>query len=72
MPNYDLYCPDCAREFRIHASMTEKSEKRIPCPNCGSIELETMFKAPPAYVKGPSLASCPNKGGCGVSCPRAG
>jgi len=68
MPNYDLYCPRCDQSYNIRASMAEKSEKRIPCPDCGSFELETIFKAAPAYVKG-SPAVCPNRGGCGGSCP---
>ena len=69
MPKYDMYCAACDREYNIRATMTEKAEKRIPCPDCGSYELETRFKAPPAYVKG--AASCPQVGRCGASCPHA-
>ena len=73
MPKYDLHCSKCHREFNIWASMTEKSEKRIPCPDCGSFELETVFKAAPAYVKGSSKAvNCPQRVNCGSSCPHAG
>ena len=73
MPNYDLYCTKCDREYNIRASMAEKSEKRIPCPDCGSLELETVFKAAPAYVKGGGkVASCPQRASCGSSCPHAG
>ena len=45
MPFYDLRCPKCDKEYNISASMTEKSEKKIPCPDCGSFDLETVFKA---------------------------
>ena len=72
MPHYDLRCADCNREHNIRASMAEKSEKRIPCPDCGSFELETVFKTPPAYVKGGGPANCPQRAGCGSSCPHAG
>jgi len=72
MPNYDLRCTDCNQEYNIRASMTEKSEKRIPCPDCGSYDLETVFKAPPAYVKGGNAASCPQRASCGSACPHAG
>ncbi|MCL2362275.1 MAG: zinc ribbon domain-containing protein [Defluviitaleaceae bacterium] len=72
MPNYNLYCTECKGEHRIWASMTEKSEKRISCPDCGSFEMETVFKAPPAYLKGGNTAPCPNRVGCGNSCPHAG
>jgi len=71
MPNYDLYCSSCEQELKIRASMTEKSEKMIACPNCGSYELESLFKAPPAYVKNSGVTSCPNRNGCGSSCPHA-
>ncbi|MCL2571364.1 MAG: zinc ribbon domain-containing protein [Defluviitaleaceae bacterium] len=70
MPKYELYCPKCTSEHSIWASMKEKSEKKIPCPECGSFELETVYKAAPAYVKG--QAACPNRVGCGHSCPHAG
>ena len=72
MPNYDLYCKACDREYNIRASMTEKSEKRIPCPDCGSCELETVFKSAPAYVKGSAQVACPSAARCGSSCPHAG
>ena len=72
MPNYDLRCQSCKGEYKIRASMTEKAEKRIPCPDCGSFELETVFKAPPAYVKGSAPVSCPQMGSCGARCPHAG
>lgn len=70
MPNYDLKCVSCEAEFKQRASMTEKSEKLIPCPECGSFELETLFKAPPAYVKGVKAAECPNRSSGSSACAR--
>jgi len=74
MPNYDLICSKCNREHNIRASMAEKSQKRISCPDCGSFELETVYKSAPAYVKGGSRPpmSCPQRAGCGSACPHAG
>jgi len=69
---YDLRCTACNTEHNIAASMAEKAEKRIPCPDCGSFELETVFKAPPAFVKGSNMQSCPNQRTCGSACGRAG
>lgn len=69
MPNYDLYCPKCNNEYNIRATMAEKAEKRIPCPGCGALDLETVFKSPPAFVKG--TAKCPQRSGCGSNCPHA-
>ena len=72
MPNYDLHCMDCNTEHNIRASMKEKSEKQIACPDCGSHELETVFRTAPAVVKGMSSAPCPQRSSCGASCPHAG
>ena len=72
MPHYDLQCTVCDGEYNIRASMKEKSDKLIPCPDCGSFELETVYKAPPAYVKGTTAAGCPNVASCGSRCPHAG
>lgn len=71
MPFYDLRCPECDKEFNILASMTEKSEKRIKCPECGSFKLETVYKSAPAYIKGKkSIPQCPNRNICGAGCSR--
>ncbi|MCL2399506.1 MAG: zinc ribbon domain-containing protein [Defluviitaleaceae bacterium] len=73
MPFYDLRCTECKSEHNISASMKEKSEKKISCPDCGSHELETIFRTPPAVVKGMPDFACSNRGsGCGSSCPHAG
>ena len=73
MPNYDLRCTKCEGEHNIRASMAEKAEKRIPCPSCGSMDLETLFKSAPAYVRGSSaVAGCPQRANCGANCPHAG
>jgi len=52
--------------------MKEKSEKTIVCPDCGSTALETIFKAPPAVVKGAAPDACPNSSSCGHACRHAG
>ena len=72
MPNYDLRCLKCNSNHNIRATMAEKSEKRIPCPDCGSFDLETIFITPPAYVKGSSAGQCPQRSSCGARCPHAG
>jgi ATP-dependent Lhr-like helicase len=70
MPFYDLRCPKCQKEYNIAASMADKTERRIPCPDCGSFELETVYKSAPAFIKsrGDAAAVCPHSsicGGCG-------
>jgi len=71
MPNYDLRCLECHTEHNVRASMKEKAEKQIVCPDCGSFELETIFKAAPAFVKSTSASPCPQRKTCGAACPHA-
>ncbi|MCL1859047.1 MAG: zinc ribbon domain-containing protein [Oscillospiraceae bacterium] len=68
MPFYDLYCPECDEEFNILASISEKSGKRIFCPECGSVELKTVYKGAPAYLKNTKMPECPNRHICGAEC----
>ena len=72
MPFYDLRCTICDKEHNISASIREKTEKLIPCPDCGSVELETVFKGAPAYIKGLKEPTCPNSRVCGARCGHAG
>ena len=70
MPFYDLRCPHCDKEYNISASMADKVEKRIPCPDCGSTELETLYKAAPGIIKGLSKTpECPNRTASCSGCP---
>jgi len=68
MPFYDLRCPICDKEYNISASVKNKSEKRIPCPDCGSYDLVTVYKAAPAYIKSTKTPECPNRKACGDNC----
>jgi len=68
MPFYDLHCPECDKEFNILASVTEKSKKQIPCSECGSLELKTVYKGAPAYIKSTKTPECPNRHVCGAGC----
>ena len=44
MPYYELRCADCQTEFKVKAAIQERSEKSIRCPNCASLELETIYR----------------------------
>ena len=70
MPFYDLSCTECDNIFNILASVTDKTEKRIKCPECGSLDLKTVYKGAPAYIKNTRTPECPNLPACG-SCPHA-
>jgi len=69
MPFYDLYCANCDKEFNIMATIADKMERRIPCPECGSTGLETVYNAAPAYIKGgrEAMPACPNSQTCGAT-----
>jgi len=71
MPFYDLRCPACDKEFNISASIKDKTENKIPCPECGGFGLETVFKAAPGYVKG-KVPDCPNRTAACGGCRHAG
>jgi len=73
MPFYDLYCAICDKEFNIMASMADKTGRMIPCPECGSTQLETVYNAAPAYIKGGggAMPSCMNSSACGMACPHS-
>ena len=68
MPFYDLRCAKCDKEYTISASMADKTEKRIPCPDCGSFALENVYGGAPAFIKSNSGGDCPNRHICGASC----
>jgi len=67
MPFYDLHCTDCDKDFNIMATVTDKTQRRIPCPECGSTNMETVYLSAPAYIKsrGDNMPSCPKSGTCG-------
>ena len=67
MPFYDLYCADCDKEFNIMATMADKTNRHIPCPECGSTELNTVYNSAPAFIKSSKEPAqmCPNSSICG-------
>ena len=67
MPFYDLHCLDCEKESNVKATMAEKTERRIQCPQCGSTNMETVYNSAPAYIKssGDSMPACPSSSACG-------
>jgi putative FmdB family regulatory protein len=68
MPFYDLKC-SCGEVFNVMASMSDKENKRIKCPKCGSNELETVFSNINIIQSKKSNASeCPNFDRCGGCC----
>ena len=72
MPYYDLYCPACDTEHNVSATMSDRRANRIICPSCGSKDMQTVFKAPPAFIKGAKQYECPNSRACGTHCRHAG
>ena len=69
MPYYDLFCEICDREFEVKATMEEKTERLIPCPECGSMDLKTVYNSAPAYLKSgkEQAPACPRSRTCGSS-----
>ena len=67
MPFYDLRCLSCSKESNIRATISEKTDCRIACPQCGSTDMETLYKSAPAYIKssGDSAPTCAGSSSCG-------
>lgn len=51
MPFYDLRCNSCGKESNIMASISDKMEQRIPCPECGLHDMKTGYKSAPVFIK---------------------
>ena len=69
MPFYDLKCDSCGDEFNIKATMSEKEQKLIKCPECGSNELSTVFKnINIIQSRNSDKPQCPNINTCGGCC----
>ena len=69
MPFYDLQCDRCKEEFNIMAKMSEREQRLIKCPKCGSSELSTVYKSVNIIQSRKSEGpSCPNAHVCGGSC----
>ena len=71
MPFYDLKCKECGKEFNVMATMTEKEEKKIPCPDCGSRDLDRIYAKMNLSVGSASAKEtshtcpgCPHAQGC--------
>ena len=69
MPFYDLHCNNCDTESNIMALMADKEARQIPCPECGSTDMDTVYKSAPAYIKSKnsSAPACPHRNVCGSS-----
>jgi len=40
MPVYDYVCNDCQNSFELVLTLTEHEQDNIPCPKCGSKNVE--------------------------------
>ncbi|MEZ0536559.1 zinc ribbon domain-containing protein [Caldicellulosiruptoraceae bacterium PP1] len=69
MPYYDLRCSNCGNEFNIKASIKERENNEIKCPECGETKLEAVFKSVNIISSrsSDSSSSC-SSGCCGGSC----
>ncbi len=71
MPFYDLKC-ECGEVFNVMASMSDRENKRIKCPKCGSDKLEAVFsKVNIIPSRSSGTGECPNAHHCGSGCRHA-
>jgi len=71
MPFYDFKCKKCGSKFNVMATMAEKENKLIPCPNCGDRDLERIYDTMNLSVGSAKVreqpsgcAYCAHAGGC--------
>jgi len=69
---YDLHCAKCGKDsYGINATVADKTEKRINCPECGSNQMETIYSPINVHIKSNAAAPCPNSSSaCGSCCHR--
>ena len=70
MPFYKLICSRCGEAFEKLATISQRTEKAIACPACGSTDVETDFTAgsPGVLKKAADGETCPHSGGCCCGC----
>ena len=69
MAYYDLHCADCGKDhFDVSATVAEKVEMLILCPECGSNRMEKIFSPVSVHVKSEAPSGCPNGHICGSGC----
>lgn len=68
MPSYDFRCKVCGLQFTAKLSLAEKS--RAVCEQCGSNELEQLFKR--CNIVHSRSRSCERLGSCGRGSSFAG
>ena len=75
MPYYELRCTNCQTGFNVKATIRERSEKEIRCPNCASQELETVYRKvnilrhKDSECEACSMSNAASGGCSGGSCP---
>jgi len=73
MPFYDMKCKKCEFEFNVMATIEEKENKLIPCPGCGSKDLERVYTKSNISVKSRAAEATENCKccSCGSACPNS-
>jgi len=66
MPFYDFKCSSCNAEFETMAKMSQKEDKSIKCPQCGNVDLTTVYTAfNVIQSRNTDAPSCPHLSRCG-------
>jgi putative FmdB family regulatory protein len=45
MPDYEFICRDCKKSFSTVLSLIDYEEGEVPCPHCGSRNVEQRWSA---------------------------
>lgn len=69
MPIYKFHCEQCSLEFEVNRSVSDLTEGRIVCPDCGSHHLRRLYGSFGVSMKC-NPPTCPHSTdlGCGGCC----
>jgi putative FmdB family regulatory protein len=70
MPFYNLKCNSCGKEFEAYATVTERGEGQIKCPDCGGVKHGNVMKKGANIIVKKDGGGCPHAGKCGCGCSR--
>lgn len=67
MPTYDLKCAKCGKKFTAFATIKERENGKIRCPECGSNDIKQLFKSL-NVLRGNSTSDISAQAACGGNC----
>lgn len=69
MPIYKLLCKQCHKQFEAFASVSERTNGAIACPDCGGKDHEAVYEGTAnIHVRQSADEPCPHAHCCSGAC----